>query len=226
MSERNFWMIGADSKVYGPSDATTMLQWIVERRVTSTTQVALSPEGPWMDAGSFPEFADEFVAQAPPGAGAAASTATSAAASGATSGAARGSSWPHNAPPRDASFTPMASVADWPPANLQIVLLVSSLLNIVTGAGAMLGIGVFGLGTFGLGWCCCPLALVPLIIGIIQCVDYTAARRTEPRRYFERTQMWGILNIVMVVFSNVPALVCGILQLVWLGDARRKYLNQ
>lgn len=215
MSERNFWMIGADSKVYGPSDATTMLQWIVERRVTSTTQVALSQDGPWMDAGSFPEFADEFVAQAPQGA-----------APGTPTPPPPGSSWPHNAPPRDASFTPMASVADWPPANLQIVLLVSSLLNIVTGAGAMLGIGVFGLGTFGLGWCCCPLALVPLIIGIIQCVDYTAARRTEPRRYFERTQMWGILNIVMVVFSNVPALVCGILQLVWLSDARRKYLNQ
>ncbi|MBL9140506.1 MAG: hypothetical protein JNK53_01450 [Phycisphaerae bacterium] len=202
MSERNYWMIGADGKVYGPSDEATMLQWIAERRVTATTQVALSQDGPWTDASDHAQFAGQFSAV---GAGPA----------------------PMNsAPPLEPTSVHPALSSEWPPSNLQVVLLIGGILNIITGAGSVLWTGAVGIASFGIGWCCCPIALIPLVIGILEVVDYTSARRMQPARYLDRTQIWGIINIVMVLFGNVPAMVCGILQLVWLGDARRKYLSR
>ena len=78
----------------------------------------------------------------------------------------------------------------------------------------------------GLGWCCCPFALIPLVVGILQVMDFASAARTEPQRYLERTQMWGILNIVMVFFAGLVPVVCGILQLVFVGDVRRRFIGR
>ncbi len=213
MGERNYWMIGADGKSYGPTDLATMVRWINERRVTSTTQVSQEEAGPWRDAQHWDEFADAL------GLGA---TAQSSASSNPPPPPSTGSWAPPSSP--QPSPTGFASNESWPPSNLQVVLLIGAISNLLWGVKWLVGLGFAGFGTLGVSCCCCPIAALPLVVGVMQCMDYSAARRMTPTLYLDRTQLWGILNIASILFLNVPALVCGILQCAWLADARRKYL--
>lgn len=117
-------------------------------------------------------------------------------------------SWP--APPGSGTGQPAA----WPPDNLQAVGLIAGIFNILTGVCVL----IFGC------WCC-VLGIPPIIIGAMQCADYAGAARMAPARYLDRAQTWGILNVIMIIFGNVGSVVCGILQLCWIGEARAKYLK-
>jgi hypothetical protein len=201
MGERNYWMIGADGKTYGPTDEATILRWIDERRITRSTQLADAADGPWRDAQAWPEFAgalgmgtESAATQPPP-------------------------------PPTNPSAAEGAPPLGWPPSGLQIVLLISAILNFLWAVGLIFGISMLGVATIGLGCLCFPLALIPLAIGIMQVMDYTAAARTDPRRYLDRTQMWGVINLIMLILGHIPAAVCGILQLVFVGEERRKFVR-
>lgn len=231
MSERTFWMIGADGQVYGPNDAATLHRWITEARLTPHTQVATGPDGPWRPAMDFVELAAHFPPQPRTGGMAEGAGAASAGVgSGAGdwtgggdhgSGSAPGDS--PGAPPTSPSATSFEPRGEWPPTSLQVPLLIGAIFNMLHGIGGTLALSFLGVGTFGLGWCCCPFGLIPLIVGVLQVMDFSKASRTEPQRYFDRTQVWGIVNIVMVLFAGLVPLICGILQLAFLGDARRKH---
>lgn len=223
MTERNYWLIGADGKVYGPSDEATFVRWIAESRVTATTQVATSEGGPWQDASSIPELAKHFGIRAD-SAGAAMSGTSAGSVEGQSGGSAGGAPSRPTAPPREPSAS-AERPADWPPNNLQIALLVSGILNILGGAGAVVWTGLFAFGSMGLGLCCCPIGLAPLIVGIMQCMDYAGAPRMQLRQYLDRSFVWGIINIAFILFGNVFTLVVGILQLVWVSEARNRYLR-
>lgn len=221
MTERNYWLIGADGKVYGPSDEATFVRWIAESRVTATTQVATNENGPWQEASAFPELARHFGIRSE-SASADSSGAAMGGSAAQSNGAAGGAPSRPTSPPREPS--PGAErPAEWPPSNLQVALLVSGILNILGGAGAIVWTGVFALGSMGLGLCCCPLGLAPLIVGIMQCMDYAGAPRMQVRQYLDRSYVWGIINIAFILFGNVFTLICGILQLVWVSEARNKY---
>jgi hypothetical protein len=213
MGERNYWMIGADGKSYGPTDLATMVRWINERRVTQTTQVSQAEAGPWQDAQEWDEFSSALGLD--------------------SVGPSHASSQPPPPPPAGAWAPPSspqpsvsvgAGMESWPPSNLQVVLLIGAISNLLWGVKWLVGLGFAGFGSFGISCCCCPIAALPLVVGVMQCMDYSAARRMGAARYLDRTQVWGIVNIASILFLNVPALVCGILQCAWLGDARRKYL--
>lgn len=202
MGERNYWMIGADGKTYGPTDEPTILRWIEERRITRSTQLADAADGPWRDAQAWPEFAG-VLGVGPEGSA---------------------SSAPPPPPPTNPAPAE-GMLPGWPPSGLQIVLLISAILNFLWAVGLIFGITMFGVATIGLGCLCFPLALIPLVIGIMQIMDYTSAARTDPRRYLDRTQMWGVINLIMLVLGHIPAAVCGILQLVFVGEERRKFVK-
>lgn len=205
MAECNYWMIGADGGSYGPADLATMLRWIDEQRIAPDTQVSLSANGPWQNAGEMPEFAAALGQSAP----------TEHLYDGATAGA----------PPTTPQVLLTAMPSDWPPSNLQVVLLISGILNILTGVSSIAGFAVAGIATFGLTWCCCPIGVLMLVVGVMECIDYSTAARTEPRRYLERAQMWGIINILTLLGGGILTPVCGLLQVIWVGEARRKYLG-
>lgn len=219
MTERNYWLIGADGKVYGPSDEATFVRWIAESRVTATTQVATAENGPWQDASTFPELAKHFgIHSEPAGAD---SPGTAVGGAGQSNDSAGAPSRPASPPREPVSSTQRP--AEWPPNNLQVALLVSGILNILAGLGAVAYTGVFALGTMGVGLCCCPIGLAPLIVGVMQCMDYAGAPRMQVRQYLDRSHVWGIINIVCILFGNVFSLICGILQLVWVSEARNRY---
>lgn len=218
MADRNYWIIGADGKPYGPADLETLRRWISERRVTVATPVATAAEGPWEDAASWTELQEALGLEqptptAPPTTG------------GAVPGAGPGAGSPPPPPSGSATYggapgaAPSAALGAWPPTNLQVTLLIAGVCNIVFSAASVVAIVV---STFGLGCCCAFPSAILLVIGVLQCVDYTRAARMTPDAYLDRTRLWGIINVCLFLFGNWPSAVCGLLQLVWLGDARQQ----
>ncbi len=223
MSERTFWMIGADGQVYGPNDAATLRRWIGEARLTAHTQVATGADGPWRPAMDFVEFAPHFPPQPGPRAGETAGVSAAGGGGwGGPDGSGPGGAGP-DAPPIRPSEPASAVRVDWPPMSLQVPLLIAGIFNVLHGVGGALGVALLTPATFGFGMCCCPFALVPIFVGVMQIMDFSSAGRTETQRYLDRAQVWGITNIIMVLFAGVVPLICGILQLAFLGEARRRY---
>ncbi len=62
----NHKIIGADGRQYGPISADQIRQWIAEGRVESRTPVFTDGAKDWTFVGLLPEFASQFVTQAPP----------------------------------------------------------------------------------------------------------------------------------------------------------------
>ena len=62
----NYKIIGADGRQYGPISADQIRQWIAEGRVESRTPVFTDGARDWTFVGLLPEFASQFVTQAPP----------------------------------------------------------------------------------------------------------------------------------------------------------------
>ena len=64
----NYLIIGGDGKQYGPVSAEDLRNWVAEGRLNAQSQIMAEGGTEWRPLSAFPEFADWFAAQAPPGA--------------------------------------------------------------------------------------------------------------------------------------------------------------
>lgn len=190
-----YWIKGSDGQTYGPADLARMEQWIAEHRVTTTTPVSRTNDGPWVDAGLTPTLLGAFgsfaAGRTPPY-----------------------SPEPYAAapqtPPTQPAGVPHAVPANWPPDMIAIPQLVSGIFNLLFAAGYLLT-------------CIGIILAVPLaILGIYELISYSRARNTPPEQYLESAQTKAICSIVVVVVGNFGSMICGILILTQVSTERNR----
>jgi hypothetical protein len=99
---------------------------------------------------------------------------------------------------------------DWPPQMISIPQLVSGILNLLAAVA-------------WLATCFGVVIAVPLaILGIAELVAYSHARTTPPAEYVQKTRTKAILDICTALVGNVGSLICGIIMLTQMDEAKRR----
>jgi hypothetical protein len=105
---------------------------------------------------------------------------------------------------------PSMAPGSWPPGMIAIPQLISGIFHLVC----------------ALSWvftCFGIVLAVPLtILGIKELIAYSNARVTPPLQYLERTRTYAILDIVAALALNFGSVICGIIMLTQLDEARRR----
>ncbi|MCJ7695602.1 MAG: hypothetical protein MUO40_09260 [Anaerolineaceae bacterium] len=100
---------------------------------------------------------------------------------------------------------------------IAIMTLVSGILNVVYGLTLTV---LVVLGTFGIGLLCFPLTIYPSVVGIFEIIAGAKLMRNPPQRVKVKTI--AILEIVSVISLAFPAVVVGILNLVFYNEPEVK----
>jgi hypothetical protein len=103
---------------------------------------------------------------------------------------------------------------------IAIMTLIDGILNILW--SFIVGIGVLtgAIATFGIGLLCAPIAILPLVVGIIEIIGGAKLLRQPPRRM--KVPTIAILEIINIISLSFPSLVVGILNLVFYNDPEVK----
>jgi len=103
---------------------------------------------------------------------------------------------------------------------IEIILLVSGILNIVTGLSVVCGALVSVIGVL-----CLPVVALPLILGVFEVV-YASKLLSGKMVSAQNLKTIAIFELLTIVYGNVPSLVAGILNLVFLDDQPvKEYLS-
>ncbi len=103
--------------------------------------------------------------------------------------------------------------------------LIDGILNLLLSVGCCAYLGLIGLASMGLGLICVPLAIYPLVLGILELVQYGPINSEPPRR--RDVPIWlAIMQLIATIFFNPLALATGIVGLIASNDANvRAYLG-
>lgn len=100
--------------------------------------------------------------------------------------------------------------ADWPPQMIAIPQLVSGIFNLLAAIA-------------WLATCFGVVIAVPLaILAINELIDYSRASTTPPLQYLERSRTKAIIDICTALVGNLGSMVCGIIILTQIPEARRR----
>jgi len=99
--------------------------------------------------------------------------------------------------------------------------LIDGILNLLLAVGCCAYFGLFGVATMGLGLICVPLSIYPLVVGILELVQWGPLNSTPPRRGNLPTWL-AIMQLINVLFMNPLSLACGIIGLIAGNDAKVK----
>lgn len=95
---------------------------------------------------------------------------------------------------------------------MEIILLVSGILNILAGLGAACGFAASIIGII-----CLPVVVLPALLGAYEVV-YASRLMSGKLVNASDVKMIAIFEIATILYGNVPGLVAGILNLVFLED--------
>lgn len=95
---------------------------------------------------------------------------------------------------------------------MEIILLVSGILNVLGGFSAVCAFTVSVVGIL-----CLPVVALPLVLGIFE-VIYASKLLSGKLTSARDLKTIAILEIATIIYGNVPSLVAGILNLVFLED--------
>ena len=98
-----------------------------------------------------------------------------------------------------------------------ILTLISGIVHLLAFGTAVVWFVFAGLATFGLVCLLFPLAFVPLVIGIIE-VRTALDLLPHPVRAREPAKTLAIVQVCLILFGNVIALVTGVVALVAYSD--------
>lgn len=101
---------------------------------------------------------------------------------------------------------------------IAIMTLINGILNILAGIGITITV-VFS--TIGFGLICVPITILPSALGIIEIIGATKLLANPPRKF--NVQTIAILEIVCIILGNVPSLIIGILNLVFINDPETRF---
>ncbi len=103
---------------------------------------------------------------------------------------------------------------------IAIMTLIDGVLNILYAISFALGLVVGAFGTFGLTLLCVPVAVLPLVVGILEIIGSAKLLNAQPRKF--KVQTIAILEIVNIISLFFPSLIVGILNLVFYNDPEVK----
>jgi len=116
---------------------------------------------------------------------------------------------PTGAPPMQ-PVPPAMAPGEWPPDMVAIPQLVSGIFNSLA----------------AIGWiftCFGVVITIPLaILGIKELIAYSNRRAMPPLQYLERVRTYAIFDVITLIAGNLGSLVCGIIMLTQLDEARRR----
>lgn len=104
--------------------------------------------------------------------------------------------------------------------------LIDGILNLVAAAGGLCGVAFITVVTAGIGVIFLPLAAIPLVVGILELIQYGRLNRVPPGR--TDIPIWLAVIQLIAGLGNVLALTTGIIGLIanndtdvkaWLGGA-------
>ncbi len=95
---------------------------------------------------------------------------------------------------------------------IEIILLVSGIINILAGLGAACGFAASIIGIF-----CLPVVILPALLGAYE-VYYASQLMSGKLVQASNIKTIAIFEIITIVYGNVPGLVAGILNLVFMED--------
>lgn len=101
---------------------------------------------------------------------------------------------------------------------IAIMALVDGILNIFFGLSLIVGVLVLGVTTFGLGCLLLPLAVYPLVLGILEIVYAAKLLPNEPKVVKPATWL-AIMQICNIIVGDPISLAVGIVSLVLFNDA-------
>lgn len=101
---------------------------------------------------------------------------------------------------------------------IAVMALVDGVLNIVWSLSLIVGVLILGVSTFGLGCLLLPLAVYPLVLGILEIVYAAKLLPNEPRVVKPATWL-AIMQICNIIVGNPVSLAVGIVSLVLFNDA-------
>jgi len=103
--------------------------------------------------------------------------------------------------------------------------LVDGILNLLLAVGCCAYIGLIGVATVGLGLICAPIAAFPLVLGILELVQWGPLNSTPPRRRDIPTWL-AVMQLINTLFGNPLSMACGIIGLIAGNDAKVKAYMQ
>ncbi len=97
---------------------------------------------------------------------------------------------------------------------LGIMTIVSGVINVVTGLGLT---GSVVIGTLGIGLLCAPITILPSILGVFEII-YGIKVLANPPEPLKPSTTLAIMEIVTILFLNIPSVAIGIVALVLYND--------
>ncbi len=109
---------------------------------------------------------------------------------------------------------------------LAVLTLVSGIVNILWSLGVVVVVLSVGIATFGLGCLLLPLAVYPLVLGILE-ILYAMKLLPDAPQPTKPAKWLAIMQICDIVTGNVISLVIGIVSLVFYSDPEvEDYFNE
>ena len=185
-----------DGKVYGPVDERTILEWAKGGRIDGNSLLSKTPSGEWLPLNQIEELGYICLQAAE-----------------------------SPVPPNPPTIPPAAPVAAVTPGSQQIKpgkIQAISVMTLVGGIIAILTCMVIGLSTMGLWitW------IYSLILGIMATIKGSQMMGSNPAPAFASAKTIAIMQIVNIINCDMPNLVMGIINLVFLKDPEvRGYLH-
>jgi hypothetical protein len=103
---------------------------------------------------------------------------------------------------------------------IAIMTLVDGILNIFWSFSVGIAVISGAIASFGLGILCMPIAILPLVVGILEIIAGAKLLSQMPRKV--NVKAIAILEIANIITLAVPSLVVGILNLVFYDEPEVK----
>lgn len=105
--------------------------------------------------------------------------------------------------------------------------LASGILNFFWSAGLGFAFVLLGAGTFLIGCLCLPVALYPLLLGILEVAYAFRLLRRPPPPSMKPAYHIAVMEIIAALLGNIPALIVGVAALISYNDrAVRGYFGE
>jgi hypothetical protein len=125
-------------------------------------------------------------------------------------------------------MTEAISTADRPSrvTAIAVMTLISGFLNLFWSVGLFLAVTALGAGTFLIGCLCLPIAVYPLLLGILELAYAVGLLRQPVPANLKPAYYIAVMEIIDTLFGNAAALIVGVLALIFYNDrAVRAYFG-
>jgi hypothetical protein len=101
---------------------------------------------------------------------------------------------------------------------IAVLTLSSGILNFIWSIGLCFAFILLGMGTFLIGCLCLPVALYPLLLGILEVVFAVKLFRRPAPPAIKPAYHIAVMEIIAALLGNIAALIVGVTALIFYND--------